>query len=274
MPGKIDGKKLNALTDDELRAGITAHIRDHVSRFKGRVYVWDVVNEAVANRDIFDRIGWEEFARAFKTTKATDPQVLTAYNDYLAIQRRVGRENAGWEREKELIRQIIGAGAPLDIIGEQAHLGRNLIPQTEILANLDEIGALGPDIEITEYDLAVTDEKIHGQYTRDFLTACFSHPKVVAFVHWGFWEGRHWRQNERGFLFRRDWSKTPAQLAWEDLVFKQWGTRENGETDAAGAFVTRGFLGDYEIKVTAGQRTKTEKLSLPKTGAKVRIAMD
>ena len=48
----------------------------------------------------------------------------------------------------------------------------------------------------------------------------------------------------------------------------------DGKTSAQGTFATRGFLGDYEIEVKAGGKSKTEHVSLTKTGAKVECVLE
>ena len=264
MPKEIGGKKLADLSNDELKAGIEAHVRDYVRRYKGRVYVWDVVNEAVAERDIWDRVGWDEFARVFKIAREEDPQVLLAYNDYKLFHIENELE---WKKEQEVIGKLIAAGVPLDILGEQAHLGTPFTPIPTILSNLSELGSYGKSIEITEFDLGARDEAGQAAYMSDFLTACFSEPKVVSFIQWGFWEGAHWRAKEGGHLVNRDFSFKPAMNAYRDLVFKQWWTNASGQSDIQGAYGTRGFKGSYTVSVSKNGQSATQAVHLDdKTG--------
>ncbi|BCM90429.1 anti-sigma-I factor RsgI6 [Abditibacteriota bacterium] len=259
MPREIGGKKLADLTNEELKAGIEAHVRDYVRRYKGRVYVWDVVNEAVAERDIWERVGWDEFARVFQIAREEDPKVLLAYNDYKLFH---VENDAEWRKEQEVIQKLVAAGVPLDILAEQAHLGTPLLPIPTVLSNLAELERYGKAIEVTEFDLGIRDDTVQADYVRDFLTACFSDPKVVSFVQWGFWEGAHWRATEGGHLVRRDFSFRPAMDAYRDLVFKQWWTNANGQSDATGAFGTRGFKGNYELSATKNGLTATQNIQL------------
>jgi hypothetical protein len=75
-------------------------------------------------------------------------------------------------------------------------------------------------------------------------------------------------------MLRRDWSVKPNGDAYNDLVFKQWWTNANGKTGAQGTYATRGFLGDYEIEVKGGGKSKTQRVSLTKEGAKVECVLD
>ena len=142
----------------------------------------------------------------------------------------------------------------------------------ELIRRLDRFAAFGKDLEITEFDIDTLDEGTQADYTRDFMTAVFSHPSVKAFLMWGFWEGAHWRP--RGAMLRRDWSIKPNGEVYRDLVFKRWWTNVNGKTGARGTFATRGFLGDYEIEAKMAGKSKTVRVSLPKEGAQVECVLE
>lgn len=253
---------------DETKA-VETHVRDFARRFKDKVYVWDVVNEAVPEKDLWEKIGWENFANVYKWAHEEDPHALLAYNDYQALA-APDASNATQERQR--IQYLIDHGAPFDVIGEQAHLGPALIPIGDVLERLDALAKFGKRIEITELDLGVQDDTVNGQYLRDFFTAAFSQPAVDGVIQWGFWEGSHWRAKEGAGLFRRDWSPRPAAVAFEDLVFHQWWTNAQGKTDTTGVFRTRGFLGDYAVTVATGGRSKTIRMTLPKVGTVLKVA--
>ena len=142
----------------------------------------------------------------------------------------------------------------------------------ELLKRLDRFAAFGKELEITEFDINTPDEVTQADYTRDFMTAAFSCPQVKAFLLWGFWEGAHWRPN--GAMLRRDWSPKPNDQVYEDLVFKKWWTNADGQTDDQGTYTTRGFLGDYDIEVQAGGKTRTVSATLSKDGSKVECVLE
>jgi len=75
-------------------------------------------------------------------------------------------------------------------------------------------------------------------------------------------------------MLRRDWSVKPNGEVYKDLVFKRWWTNTDGKTGAQGTYATRAFLGDYEIEVKAGGKSKTVRASLSKEGAKVEFVLD
>jgi hypothetical protein len=51
-------------------------------------------------------------------------------------------------------------------------------------------------------------------------------------------------------------------------------TNANGKTGGEGTSSTRGFLGDYEISVKAGGKTKTVRATLCKGGASIECVLD
>jgi len=57
-------------------------------------------------------------------------------------------------------------------------------------------------------------------------------------------------------------------------VFKKWWTNADGKTGTKGIFQTRAFLGDYEIEVKAGGKTRMVKASLGKDGKTVECVLD
>ncbi len=237
-----------------LRAAIETHIRGVVSAVKGTVVDWDVINEPFDNHDLIDILGREAMVDWFKTARAADQAPRLFINDH-GILPGEGGDTPHRAHYESTIQFLIDEQAPLDAIGMQGHFGSQLTVPEEVLAILDRFARLGKPIMVTEYDIGVEDEELAGQFTRDLLTALFSHPAVVGFVMWGFWDGSHWKGNAP--LYRRDWSLKPAGAVFRELVLKTWRTDEAGKTGPDGTLSTRGFLGEYAIEVRAGAQQKS-----------------
>jgi hypothetical protein len=137
---------------------------------------------------------------------------------------------------------------------------------------LDRFAKFGKPIQITEFDVITPDEQGQARYTRDFLTAVFSHPATDAFTMWGFWEGKMWQPP--GAMIRKDWTLKPNGQAYMDLVLKEWWTDVSITTGVDGSCATRGFLGDYKVGVTANGKEKSASTKLTKSGLTITIAMD
>lgn len=256
------------LRGDELLEICEQHVRDYAKHMAGKLYLWDVVNEAGSNTELWEEIGWDKFADSFRWAREADPNGLLAYNDYgiLAL-------NSGYRKTvAERIQLLLDEDVPLDVLGLQAHMSTPLTPMHSMLEVLDEWAKYGKRLEITEFDLGCQDDETHAEYLRDFMTAAFSHPSLDAFIMWGFWEGSHWRSNVGGHMFRMDWSKRPAQDVYESLVLDEWWTDEEFTTGADGEVATRAFLGKHKVTVTVGERTAEMELELTDS-ATFRIAL-
>jgi GH35 family endo-1,4-beta-xylanase len=248
---------------------ILDHIAETTTELKGRFVDWDVINETFTNHDFMDILGRHAMVDWFKAARAGDPNAKLYINDFDILE---GEDKAHQDDYATTIQYLIDQGAPIDGIGLQCHFPARVTPMDELMKRLDRFAAFGKELEITEFDINTSDEGTQADYTRDFITAIFSNPSVRAFVMWGFWEGAHWRPS--GAMLRRDWSVKPNGEVYKDLVFKRWWTNANGKTGARGTFATRGFLGDYEVEVKAGGKSKTVHASLPKEGARIECVLD
>lgn len=137
---------------EKMRAAVRQRVREQTLAFKGEVYVWDVVNEAVTNSELWEKLGWEEFANVFKIAKEVDPNLRLAYNDY-----NIANENQSplafklqRERVADLVKILQKEGAPVDIYGDQAHFGTPLTRPSRMVEIWNESSQLGLPIEITE----------------------------------------------------------------------------------------------------------------------------
>lgn len=248
---------------------ILDHIAETTAELRGRFVDWDVINETFTNHDFMDVLGRHAMVDWFNAAKAGDPDAKRYINDFNILE---GEDKAHQDDYAATIQYLIDQGAPFDGIGLQSHFSARVTPMDELLKRLDRYAAFGKELEITEFDIDTSDEATQADYTRDFMTAAFSHPSVKAFIMWGFWEGSHWRP--RGAMFRRDWSLKPNAETYKDLVFKRWWTNADGKTSSQGTFATRGFLGDYDVEVKAGGKSKTIHVSLPKAGAKAECVLE
>ena len=242
-----------------LRQRVADHVTEEVSALRGKLVEWDVINEPYSNHDLMDVLDKEAMVDWFRLAQQADANVRLFINDY-AILAAGGRDKAHQDHYEQTIRYLLERKAPLGGIGLQAHFKSDLTPPARLIQILDRFGQFGLPLQVTEHDINITDEQLQADYTRDFLTAVFSHPAVNGILTWGFWEGRHWRPGAA--YFRRDWSLTPAGQAWIDLVHKKWWTRESGVTDAAGQLTVRGFLGQYDVKAEQGNRSADTKCTL------------
>jgi endo-1,4-beta-xylanase len=130
------------------------HIETVAGRYRGRIRMWDVVNEALDDGSLYLRpSGWskicgEEFiAKAFEFAHAADPGALLIYNDY---NTELPAKRAKLVR---LVRALQEKRVPLHAVGLQGHYEIDQVPLAELEATLIEMRNLGVKVVISELDL-------------------------------------------------------------------------------------------------------------------------
>ncbi|MEM2248049.1 MAG: endo-1,4-beta-xylanase [Candidatus Bathyarchaeia archaeon] len=176
------------------------HIMTVVGRFRGRIYAWDVVNEAIADdgtlRDTvwLRNIGPEYIEMAFRWAHEADPQALLFYNDY-------GAEglNAKSDAIYNLVKGLLEKGVPIHGVGLQMHISLENPPNPqEVAANIKRLNELGLEVHITEMDVRIRmpakweDLIKQAEIYRDILRVCLTADNCKAFVMWGFTDKYSW----------------------------------------------------------------------------------
>ncbi|UCF66258.1 MAG: endo-1,4-beta-xylanase [Acidobacteriota bacterium] len=235
------------LPDDELREEVDERIDSAVTRFKDRFRHWDVNNEMLDGHFFEQRLGPEIRPHMFQRSHDIDPYSKLFVNDYSIIAGSSSRTNSYIQQ----IRGLIEAGAPIHAIGVQGHFWGDTVDPVTILARLDQLSVLDLPIWVTEYDAVDADDQRRADKLENCYRAAFSHRSVDGILMWGFWAGAHWRGPDAAIV-DLDWTLNAAGERYEALI-DEWTTHEQGETDAAGRFVFRGFHGTYQISVEAGE---------------------
>jgi len=223
---------------EELLQRMHDHIATVVGRYKGKIKVWDVVNEAIddGGTNILRRSQWSQIigpdfiAKAFEYAHEADPDAILRYNDY-------SLENPAKRRKLiELIKSLQAQHVPVMAIGSQTHVsvtGPSFEQEDKTLTELEELGL---PIHITELDVnssargqgdtgadvannaATTggslvsdaDRRLAEQYGNLFR-AFLKHRKYVKVVtFWGVNDGVSWRASGRPLLFDADDKPKPA----------------------------------------------------------------
>lgn len=125
-----------------------------VTRYKGKVAAWDVVNEGFessggAYRETFwyKHLGKEYFEKAFRYAHAADPEAVLFYNDF-----NIERDTAKLNGVLKLVNEMKKNNVPIHGIGFQMHL-RMDIPDSTIAHCLKKAAATGLQIHISELDI-------------------------------------------------------------------------------------------------------------------------
>lgn len=183
---------------EELRELLKQYITTVVSRYRGKIWAWDVVNEVLDEdgslRDTIwlRKLGPGYIADAFRWAHAADPDARLFINDYGA-EGRTGKAD-GLLR---LIRKLRASGVPIHGVGFQAHLQWDKQP-VDVTGNLQRFADLGIPVAITELDvriqLPMTPEKLARQAMlyEHMLAACLAVSTCESFTLWGFTDASSW----------------------------------------------------------------------------------
>ncbi|WP_414693457.1 endo-1,4-beta-xylanase [Ohtaekwangia sp.] len=149
--------KGDTVSKEVLLRRLKDHITTVVSRYKGKIYAWDVVNEAVAddpskllrNSPWYKICGEDFISKAFEYAHAADPDAKLFYNDY-NTERPEKRERVYF-----LLKQLKKSNVPIDGVGLQAHWSIFEPNEQELRTALDKFSSLGLQVQITELDISI-----------------------------------------------------------------------------------------------------------------------
>ena len=252
-----------------LRRALLKFIGEQTSTMKGWFTEWDVLNEPFAHDVFLDLLGRQEMVKWFEAARANTPGVKLFLNDYTMFHGE--GPNSGSEAFYQNIKFLQANHAPIDAIGEQAHIGGTPPPIEKVLERLDYFAQLNLPIQISEFDINSNDDEFKARYLGDFMTAVYSHPSTIGFVQWGFWEGSHWFPVAA--LWDKNWSLRTHGKVFTQLVNNTWKTNATGTADKNGSYQLRGFTGEYEVTVKKGNKVAVQKIVLTTTGKNATITL-
>lgn len=131
------------------------HISTVVGRYKGKIGGWDVVNEALEEDGSLRKSLWRQgvgddfILKAFEFAHAADPHAELYYNDY-SLENAPKRKGA-----VSMIRMLQAHGIPVAGIGLQGHYLMKWPKPATLEKTIQEFGALGVKVMITELDMDV-----------------------------------------------------------------------------------------------------------------------
>ncbi|KAJ7123267.1 glycoside hydrolase superfamily [Mycena crocata] len=181
------------------------HITQVMTRYKGKLYAIDVVNEHINEDGTIKSTHWTQvlgnsvFTIAFQAARAVDPTVKLYINDY-----NLDSNNAKVQGIVNLVKSINANGKLVDGIGTQAHLSAG--GSGGFQGALTALAAAGVDVAITELDIA-------NAPTADYqnvVKACIAVPACVSITVWGVRDPDSWRASTNPLLFDANFQPKPA----------------------------------------------------------------
>jgi endo-1,4-beta-xylanase len=201
------------ISNAQLRDLLHQHITTEVSRYKGRIWQWDVANEfftdsnpSTINPNDFwvSHLGAGIIADAFRWAHQADPHALLFYNDY-NIAGEDGT-NAKSDAVFAWLKQLLAQGVPINGVGDQGHLDTQFgFSGTQMTQDLQRYASLGLKVAITEADVRTFVNNATDQVPTDHLAtfaqpdefgqmlkACLAVRQCISFTVWGFGDADSW----------------------------------------------------------------------------------
>lgn len=217
----------NEVSREVLIERIKNHITTVVSRYKGRIKGWDVVNEAILDDGSFRKskfytIIGEDFIRlAFEFAHAADPEAELYYNDFsMSLE---GKRNG----VVSMINKLKKQGVKVTGIGMQGHVGLDYPKISDFEKSILAFSATGVKVMITELDATVLpkpgrnmgadinqnyeykksinpymdglpdaiETKLQDRYLDFFSLFLKHHEKISRVTVWGVTDGDSWLNN-------------------------------------------------------------------------------
>ncbi len=182
-----------------------------MQHYAGKVWAWDVVNEAFTNNGTLRSTVWNDspgiglagkgtgyIEQSFRWAHTADPAAKLFYNDYDA-ETINPKSDAIYAMAKDFLTR----GVPLDGIGFQAHPNLKFNDprmMASFAANLKRFGDLGLEIHITELDVALDRNdapRLAAQAAvyRNVTAICRHTRSCTVLQTWGFTDKYSWIPN-------------------------------------------------------------------------------
>ncbi|NUT99330.1 MAG: 1,4-beta-xylanase [Saccharothrix sp.] len=195
-----------------LRSAILNHVTKVATYYKGKIYAWDVVNEAFedgssgARRNSnLQRTGNDWIEAAFRAARAADPGAKLCYNDYNTDDWTHAKTQAVYR----MVQDFKSRGVPIDCVGFQSHFN----PQSPVPSNyqttLQNFANLGVDVQITELDIEGSGSAQASNYER-VTKACLAVARCAGITVWGIRDTDSWRASGTPLLFDGSGNKKAA----------------------------------------------------------------
>ena len=239
---------------EALTSFVHNHVRGILRQTEGNITHWDVTTETYTNRDFQEVTGDEEILyEGFRILRNKQPGVGRFTNEYGIISKG-GIDHKKIEWYRDYIKRVDeNTNGGVTGIGIQSHIGTDLTPPERVLKILNYYATLGKPISISEFTMDEEDPEVREQYTRDFITAAFSHPNVSEFLFWGFQEdGR-----KKVDIYEEDGSVGEMGKAFFSLINDEWKTKVDGKVADLDGKSFSGFQGLYKYEVMVNGEART-----------------
>lgn len=239
----------NEASKELLLSRLKDHIFTIVNRYKGKIYAWDVVNEAIDDdstkflrNSLWYKICGEDFiVKAFEYAHEADPNAKLYYNDYNAVRPEKR------ERIYRLLKKLVDAKVPIHGVGIQGHWSIFEPSEAELRKAIEQYSSLGLDVQITELDMSIykwekerrakrpdesdeltpeLEQQQIDQYAKVFKIFREYRKNITGITFWNLSDRYTWLDNypvpgRKNYPLLFDTNLQPKKAFWEVVNFKK-----------------------------------------------------
>ena len=275
-------------TREQLIEILNDHITQVGTYLKGKVVLWDVVNEPWLGdgswrspsiwNDVIDAENTASDQRdfidlAFQKAREIDPDAELILNDF-----SVATINDKSDAMYAWAQSMVNRGIPLDGVGFQMHL-TGAINYDSFAQNMQRFADLGLNIHVTELDVRVpipfsTQKAIdQADVYRQVIRKVLDQPAVKTFTMWGFtdahsWIPTHFPGTDNALIFDTEYRPKHAFVALQEELMARLTTAAWQNVLAPGSDLNLdldndGFSTFLEIALDLDPQTPNPRLEMP-----------
>ena len=275
-----------------IRQALVKRFTELSERYSKRIPSWEVTNETLflnartVNFHTPDLVEW-----SFHTADRLFPNNRLIINEAHCNIWDVflGTRSAYYMQ----IQRALSQGCRIDTIGMQYHMfyrAEEEAKKTAIFYSpehmykvLDQYADFQIPLQITEltipaYHWTEEDEDIQAEILKNIYSMWFSHPAMSGIIYWNLVDGyaafapqgdmTSGENYYHGGLVRFDFTPKKSYYTLRDLFKKTWHTETTVTGSEDGRAHFKGFYGEYDLTIHAGEKTVTRRIHLTKKGAK------
>ncbi|MEO2169196.1 MAG: endo-1,4-beta-xylanase [bacterium] len=253
----------------DLREDLRSFVRESVTRYRGRISIWDASNETLQPlaQWFVERLGSAIVADVFRWAREADPDVKLVFNEWI-VEVFTGFTAPTAADVRDRVLELLADGVPIDAVGQQAHFApavafvdptAELRPRTRLddyARALDTLAETGLPIHLTETNfIAPPEPELRAAQAEALLRLWWGHPSVEQIVFWGPWNKVAGRDEFEVGFWDDERNLTRHGEAVLSLLNDRWRTHEVVVAGDDGRSEVRACLGEYVAEwVVEGRR--------------------
>jgi endo-1,4-beta-xylanase len=230
---------LEDMEPEQFRSQLKRHIFTTMGHFRGRIKLWDVVNEALApdgslaDNLFLRKLGPSYIEDSFRWAHEADPTAILLYNDN-KVEGMGGPNSFKSDGFYNLLADLKAKNVPVHACGMQAHFnaagtGRQRMPTPRMMKQqIRRLGNLGLKVNLSEMDVRVSKlplslrQTAQRQIYHDVLAAALTEPAFDGIWLWGFTDRHTWvthfYHDDEPLVLDEDYQRKQAYYGLRDAL--------------------------------------------------------